>query len=100
MKVERVVEDEGLFDVEVSVKYLVEEVGPLVGGFGEPNIFSFVDGLDFESAQNQSGLLICVHILIEIFPFLGLVDLTVYPGGTEGFANMVDDCDITSFPVH
>ena len=50
MNMERVVNDQSFFYVKISVKNLVQKVGSVVGSFSEPDIFSFVDGLDLKSA--------------------------------------------------
>lgn len=55
MNMEGEVEDKSSFDVEVSVKNLVKKIGSMEGCLWKSDIFSFVNGLYFKCAENESG---------------------------------------------
>lgn len=55
MDIKGEVENECGFNVKVSIKDLIEKIGSVERSFGESDVFSFVDGLDFESTQNESS---------------------------------------------
>lgn len=99
MNMERVVKDQGFFYVKVPVKDLIQKVGSLVGSFSEPDIFSFADGLDFQSAQNDCRLLVSMDIVVNIFSFLSLVDLTVNQSRTESLADIINNLNIIGFTI-